>query len=471
MKTLHRLSLRFRNFLFFAFLALAVIMATFGALYLGYRRADEFGTASAFTFAGVVALFSQLAIITGIWFLFDENIARPIERLAANLRAKVHAKAGGIDKHDGRYLGDLVEATESVTRQLSTSTMDQASAVAHETARLNADKARLTALLSEIPVAMVLVNPNHQIVLYDSQAAGILSQVSPPRLNASIFEYFQKGPFMEAYEKMLETGKEQGFSDRSAHFQFHFDVRIKPLDSGDGYMLVIDDTHADFAPDAARPVVFDFELMQSEATGDLWTANLNDLTFVVFDTETTGLQPHKDEIVQIGAVRVMKSKIVPGEQIDMLVDPERPIPAASTKVHGISDAMVTGAPTVIPAIKKLYSFASGAVLVAHNAPFDMAFLHNHEKEAGLDWNHPILDTVLLSAVLFGRTEVHTLDALCDRLDVVIPPELRHTALGDAHATAEVLCKMLAMLQSRGVATLAEAVAEAKTHSRLLKDLN
>lgn len=471
MKSLHRLSLRFRNFLFFAFLAGAVIAATMGALYVGYLRVEEVGVASGFVFAGVIALFAQLAVIALIWFLFDENIARPIERLAANLRAKVHAKAGGIDEHEGRYLGDLVKATANVTEQLTSSTLDQASAVAHETARLNADKARLTALLSEIPVAMVLVNPMHQIVLYDSQAAGILSQVSPPRLNASIFEYFQEGPFMQAHQKMVDTGEEQGFSDRSAHFGFHFDVRIKPLDSGDGYMLVIDDTHADFAPEAARPVVFDFDLMEAEATGDLWQANLDDLTFVVFDTETTGLQPHKDEIVQIGAVRVVKSKIVPGEQIDMLVDPGRPIPPASTKVHGVSDAMVAGAPTIIPATKTLHGFASGAVLVAHNAPFDMAFLHNHEKEAGLEWKHPILDTVLLSAVLFGRTEVHTLDALCERLDVVIPPELRHTALGDAHATAEVLCKMLAMLQSRGVATLAEAVSEAKTHSRLLKDLN
>lgn len=471
MKTLHRLSLRFRNFLFFAFLALMSCAATLGALYLGYLRVDEVGVKSAFVFAGVVALFAQLALISGIWFLFDENIARPIERLAANLRAKVHAKAGAIDAHEGRYLGDLVQATATVAEQLSTSTLDQASAVAHETARLNADKARLTALLSEIPVAMVLVNPQHQIVLYDSQAAGVLSQISPPRLNASIFEYFEEEPFRKAHNRMVETGQEQEFSDRSTHSGFHFDVRIKPLDSGDGYMLVIDDTHADFAPDAARPVVFDFDLMEAQTSDDLWNANLLDLTFVVFDTETTGLQPHKDEIVQIGAVRVVKSKIVAGEQIDMLVDPARPIPAASTKVHGITDAMVSGAPTVIPATKSLHKFASGAVLVAHNAPFDMAFLDKHAKKADLRWDHPILDTVLLSAVLFGRTEVHTLDALCERLDVTIPPALRHTALGDAHATAEVLCKMLAMLDARGISTLSEAVTEAKTHSRLLKDLN
>ncbi|MDA5092838.1 exonuclease domain-containing protein [Aliiroseovarius sp. KMU-50] len=471
MKPLARLSLRFRNFLFFALLAMMSIGATLGALYIGYLRVGEVGVASGFIFAGVMAFFAQLAVTASIWFLFDENIARPIEKLAVSLRAKVHAKAGGIDAHEGRYLGDLVHATASVAEQLSNSTLVQASEVAQETAKLNADKARLTALLSDIPLAMVLISPNHQIVLYDSQAAGILSQVSPPRLNASIFEYFQEGPFMKAHKKMVETGSEQKFSDRSAHFAFQFEARIKPLDSGDGYMLVIDETQAEFAPEAARPVVFDFDLMEADSTTDLWTADLNDLTFVVFDTETTGLQPHKDEIVQIGAVRVVKSKIIAGEEINMLVDPGRPIPPASTKVHGITDAMVNGADTTIPATQKLHSFAIGSVLVAHNAPFDMAFLHNHEKEAGLSWDHPILDTVLLSAVLFGRTEVHTLDALCERLDVEIPPELRHTALGDAHATAEVLCKMLAMLQSRGISTLSEAVAEAKTHSRLLKDLN
>lgn len=472
MTPLSRLSLRFRNFLFFAFLAFASIGIICVALYIGYQRVEEAGVEAGFTLSAVIAIFGELALVAGVWFLFDENIARPIERLAANLRAKAYTKSGQIDEYEGRYLGDIVQATASVAEKLSSSTLDQASAIAHETSRLNADKARLTALLSEIPVAMVLVSPSHQIVLYDSQAAGILSQVSPPRLNASIFEYFQEAPFMDAHRKMVKSGKEQSFSDRSAHSKFQFEARIKPLDSGDGYMLIIDDTQANFAPDAARPVVFDFDLMEAHAAGeDIWQANLDDLTFVVFDTETTGLQPHKDEIVQIGAVRVVKSKIVPGEQIDILVDPGMKIPPASTKVHGVTDAMVFGAPKIVPASQTLHGFATDAVLVAHNAPFDMAFLHNHEKDAGLVWDHPILDTVLLSAVLFGRTEVHTLDALCDRLDVVIPPELRHTALGDAHATAEVLCKMLAMLQSRGVTTLADAVAEAKRHSRLLKDLN
>ncbi|WP_312847261.1 3'-5' exonuclease [Aliiroseovarius sp. M344] len=471
MKILTTLSLRLRIFLFFVLLAVSGVGLVMAALLIGYARASSAGIESGFVFAAVLSGFGLMALCAGVWFLFDENVARPIERLASGLRTRAHAGTGGVDKHAARYLGDLAPAAEAVSEQLMRSTMDQASIVASETARLTADKARLTALLSEIPVAMVLVNPAHQIVLYDTQAAGVLSQVCPARLNASIFDYFQKGPFLAAYEKMVSSGLEQSFTDLAAANGLEFDARLKPLGPGEGYLVIIDEAHANIAPDQSRPVVFDFDLMEGQATENLMDMRLKDLTYVVFDTETTGLLPHKDEVVQIGAVRVVKEKIVPGETINQLVDPEMKIPPASTKVHGVSDAMVTGQPTIKVAGKHLHNFARGSVLVAHNAPFDMAFLRRHAEACGVDWTNPILDTVLLSAVLFGTTEVHTLDALCDRLGVTIPPELRHTALGDAHATAEVLCKMLAMLHSRGVETLAGAIAEAKKHKRLLEDLN
>nr|WP_282182933.1 exonuclease domain-containing protein [Aliiroseovarius marinus] len=468
---LTKLSLRFRIFLFFAFLAIAADVLIMSALFVGASRATPEDITSGFVFAGVLSGFGLLALVAGVWFLFDENVARPIERLASGLRSKAHAGAGEVDMHSARFLGDLAPAAEAVSEQLMKSTMDQASIVAAETQRLSDDKARLTALLSEIPVAMVLINPAHQIVLYDKQAAAVLSQVSPARLNASIFDYFQKTPFMAAYHKMISTGLEQSFSDLSAANGLEFDARLKPLAPGEGYLLMIDDAHAVLAPDEGRPVVFDFDLMEGQATDDLMEMSLRDLTYVVFDTETTGLLPHKDEIVQIGAVRVVNEKIVPGEVVDQLVDPEMPIPPASTKVHHVSDMMVAGKPTIREAGKSFHDFARGAVLVAHNAPFDMAFLRRHAEDCGVEWTHPILDTVLLSAVLYGTTEVHTLDALCDRLGVVIPPELRHTALGDAQATAEVLCKMLAMLHSKGIETLGGAISAAKKHKRLLEDLN
>ncbi|WP_323777639.1 3'-5' exonuclease, partial [Leisingera sp.] len=149
-------------------------------------------------------------------------------------------------------------------------------------------------------------------------------------------------------------------------------------------------------------------------------------------------------------------------------DPGRPIPAASTKVHGISDALVQGAPVISDAARAFHQFASDAVIVAHNAPFDMAFLHRHAKRAGISWDQPVLDTVLLSAVLFGASQNHTLDALCERLDVTIPPALRHTAMGDARATAEVFCKMLPMLEARGLATFGAVLEESRKHGRLMK---
>jgi DNA polymerase III epsilon subunit-like protein len=135
------------------------------------------------------------------------------------------------------------------------------------------------------------------------------------------------------------------------------------------------------SPDAERPLTYDFALIRSEVTTDQRSAALRALTYVIFDTETTGLDPERDEIVQIGAVRVVNGRIVEGERYDTLVNPGRPIPPGSTRVHGISDDMVATAPTVADAVAGFHAFAKGAVLVAHNAPFDLAFLRRAGRRA------------------------------------------------------------------------------------------
>ena len=101
----------------------------------------------------------------------------------------------------------------------------------------------------------------------------------------------------------------------------------------------------------------------------------------------------------------------------------------------------------------------------------MAFLRRRSAQNGLTWDHSILDTVLLSAVLFGAAAPHTLDAICERLDVTIPARARHTALGDAEATARVLLRMLPMLEARGLDTFGKVIRETTQHGRLLQDLN
>ncbi|MEE4119639.1 MAG: exonuclease domain-containing protein [Paracoccaceae bacterium] len=221
-----------------------------------------------------------------------------------------------------------------------------------------------------------------------------------------------------------------------------------------------------------RRAVYDFDLLDRAPTGALAETRLRDLTCVVFDTETTGLLPSSgDEIVQIAALRMVGGRRVAGEQFESLVNPGRPIPAGATAVHRIADADVAGAPPIETVARRFHGFAAGAVLVAHNAPFDLEFLRRHEAATGVVFDHPVLDTVLLSAVVFGQSETHTLDALTERLGIEIPPEARHTAMGDTIATAAALEKLIPLLEARGLATFGQTVAAVRRHARLLKDAN
>jgi DNA polymerase-3 subunit epsilon len=465
-------NLRLRIFLMFAGVAAASGCVVLAALYFGYRRTGETDILSGFLFAGVLSGFGLLAILAGVWLLFDENVAKPINRLAAAMRTRAHADAApGLDLEEARYLGDLAPALQAVTGRLSEISGETDGPAAGETSRLMAERAHLALLLTEIPVAIVLVSPAHRIMLYDGQAADILGQVQVPRLSASIFDYFSETDLLEAYRQLEGSRKEIDVSVRGTRNRLEFQLRLKKLSEASGYMILIDDAGARMSPEASRPLIYDFDLSERSSERAIMKIPLKELTFAVFDTETTGLMPNKDEIVQIGAVRVVNGRLVEGEVLDQLVNPGRPIPPASTKVHGIFDEMVADAPDPASAVAQFHDFARDAVIVAHNAPFDMAFLQKHGRRAGLTFDHPILDTVLLSAVVFGTNEEHTLDALCARLGVTIPAQLRHTALGDAHATAEALCRLLPILSSLGHDTFGAVVEQTRKHGRLLKDLN
>ncbi|MDF2234989.1 exonuclease domain-containing protein [Albimonas sp. CAU 1670] len=185
---------------------------------------------------------------------------------------------------------------------------------------------------------------------------------------------------------------------------------------------------------------------------------LSELAFVVFDTETTGLDAQTDAVVQIAGVRMVGGRVLRGESFDALVDPGRPIPAGAARIHGIDDARVAGAPALPEVAEAFRAFCEGAVLVAHNAPFDMAFLRRLEAAGGPRFDNPVLCSARLSQRLHAHTGAHTLDDLAARFGVEIPAELRHTALGDAAATAEVFRRMLPLLAARRVRTLGEALA-------------
>lgn len=248
---------------------------------------------------------------------------------------------------------------------------------------------------------------------------------------------------------------------------------LAPVDDGSGLRIALRRARRAVAPPAPlrRSAVYDFALLDRARSAGIAQSALNDLAYVVFDTETTGLDPERDEIVQLAALRVVNGRIVDGEVFETLIDPQRPIPPGATAVHGITPQMVIGAPHIGEAGARFHRFAAGAVLVAHNAPFDMAFLRRHEADICQRFDNPILDTVLASAVLFGQGESHSLDALASRFGIIIPEAARHTALGDAEATAQALVRMLPMLRARGFPTFGDLVGEMRKHGRLLKDLN
>ena len=216
-----------------------------------------------------------------------------------------------------------------------------------------------------------------------------------------------------------------------------------------------------------RPVYYDFDLFHQpdphHAIDDL---PLSALSYTVFDTETTGLEPSAgDEIISIGAVRIVNGRLLRSETFDQLIDPKRPIDLEAAKIHGIGPSMLAGQPDIGGVLPSFHRFCEDTVLVGHNAAFDLRFLQIKEASTGLRFANPVLDTLLLSAVLYEAMNDHRLEAIAQRLGVAVIG--RHTALGDAIVTAEVFLRMLPLLTARGILTLRQARA-ASEHTRYAK---
>lgn len=480
------LSLRLRVFLFFAFVAGGAVMAVAGALFLGYRQLGNAEALSAFVTSGAVAGFVILSLVTWVWLLFDENVAKALENLATDMRARAHADVErDLDQDTAKYLGDLAPAAAAVTANLSDMKNGLAQAVMRETTLLSAEKSHLEALLCDLPTGVVLCNAHHQVVFYNGRARTLLEPLGGIGLDRSLAGVLDAAPVEAAYAQLIAQPRESCADMRlelnEGRLRLGVGMRlVEPLPDSEiepGYILTLREAPLADAPCAEpisipRETAFDFDLLHARPSRDVMEHRLDDLKYVIFDTETTGLLPDRgDEVCQIAACRVVNGKMVKTEVFDTLVNPNRPIPLSATNIHGITDAMVEDAPDFLTAGKAFHDFSDGAVLIAHNAPFDMAFFYRKQGEMGARFDHPVLDTVLLSAVIYGQTAVHSLDAIADRLHVTIPEEARHTALGDALATTEVFLKFLPMLQAKGIETFGDLLAETKKHGRLLEDLN
>jgi DNA polymerase-3 subunit epsilon len=206
----------------------------------------------------------------------------------------------------------------------------------------------------------------------------------------------------------------------------------------------------------SRPEFYDFDLFhQPGQTQGLDSRPLSSLNYTVFDTETTGLEPSSgDEIVSIGAVRIVNGRLLEHEAFEQLIDPRRPMSARASEITGIDDTMLDNQPAIDKVLPAFRAFCEDTVLVAHNAAFDMRFLHLKEEVTGVRFTQPVLDTLLLSAVINPQLDSHALEAIAERMGV--NPIGRHTALGDAIMTGEIFLRMIPLLARQGIRTLGEA---------------
>ncbi|MCB0196340.1 MAG: DNA polymerase III subunit epsilon [Anaerolineae bacterium] len=211
----------------------------------------------------------------------------------------------------------------------------------------------------------------------------------------------------------------------------------------------------------SRPEFYDFDLFQQpEYSSELAQRPLAELTFTVFDTETTGLRPAEgDEITSVSGIRIVNGRLLHQETFDQLVDPQRPLPPKSVEITGITPEMVAGQPTIEQVLPAFYAFAEDTVMVAHNAAFDMRCLQLKEAQTGLKFTQPVVDTLLLSAVLHPHYNDHSLEAIADRLGLNIIG--RHSSLGDSIVTGEVLLKLIPLLAEKGLITLEQVQKEAQ----------
>ena len=691
-----RWSLRLRVFLFFALIAVAAVAAVAAGFVLTMSRADpELQSTLVLAFGGTGFVVAGLAM--WVWQQFDEHVAKPILAIGQHVRAVVHAGARGHEqvRHRARYLGFLAPAVDEVTEALERARADTEERVTKATAEADRQRARLEAVLRDLTEGVVICNLDHEILLYNQRAAGILHDCGHLGLGRPLAGLVGDAPFRFALERLRRRFVEDRWSDHpdglttlavvsTRHRRATLKARVAlTLDAQGtapmGYVIAFDDAteeienaarrdrllhdgaeevrrrvsdvlglselalkgggedeerdtvarelerargtlsaaldrldtvtrdeHATPWPTApiyastliaflgdrvagacalntaqipsdlwircdaatmlallehlvrrlaagerthqvlvemrasphrvvldlvwqgrtvpeaeldawldeslgpgfagltardvlerhktalwsvarrreevairlplargepagrrprttaptfsARPEFYDFDLFARGGRSALIDASLRQLTYVVFDTETTGLEPQgDDEIVSIGGVRIVNARVLTGETFDRLVHPGRRIPPASTRVHGIADANVENAPPLDAVVPDFHAYVGDAVLVAHNAAFDMSFLSKHQRRLGIAFTQPVLDTVLLAAHVFGPGERLTLDALVERFEIALPEHERHTALGDARATAYVFLRLLALLEADGTRTLGDAL--------------
>lgn len=324
---------------------------------------------------------------------------------------------------------------------------------AREAALRAAPDRRMQAVLSAVSEPIVVITEQGQVTLVNAPARALLGP-ERVRVGTSVYAALSRTALADAMARVgktegpvpveLYTVESQGLAATATRFGNHGGFVLAFAASALRHDGVLEhDLTLHDRPPAPLPVTNDCPLAE--------------LPVVVLDTETTGLDVTQDRVISIGAVRLNGARVYRSATFDRLVNPGRPIPPRSTAVHGITDAMVAGAADFEAAHGELAPLLEGCVLVGHNVAFDLAMLRRECELGGLAWAEPrSLDTLLLTCALDPTLPSFELDALAQGIGSQVHG--RHTALGDALATAEVYVHLLPHLADAGIATFGQAQA-------------
>jgi DNA polymerase-3 subunit epsilon len=452
-----RHSPRFRIFLVFAALALALIAGLQVMLRMGAMRVLDLGLDAGIAFLGVAGTAGILLLSLCAWLYCDERIAKPLAG-----RDDLSDDAGGPVPGQADPVG-----SGSVTTDHEAALRQEAGDLSRNLAKLDRDKAQLSRLLSEIPVAVILINAADRIVFYEGEAAALLERTASPRLNARLSEYLDADLLAGARDRMQRTGREVCFAATSGAGGSRMEACMRPMEDG-GALVILKGSARRDASTLPGPLVYDFDLMATNGTRPIAEMPLSALTFVVLSTDTTGLLPHRDEVVQIGAVRMMGDRILRHETLDLRINPG--LPGRRTAISAGKDRPEPARHDILTASAQLHDFSRDAVIVAHNTPLRMAFLRRHDAATGLKWDHPQIDLVLLSALLFGERADHSLRALAGRTGTPLPTGQAKGALAQALVAADVLQRLMQMMAGRGINSLGPMMTALDRHAERLENL-
>ena len=189
-------------------------------------------------------------------------------------------------------------------------------------------------------------------------------------------------------------------------------------------------------------------------------------SFVVFDIETTGFSPLTCKIIEIGAVRVENGQIT--DRFSTFVNPKVPIPFRIEQLTSISDSMVMDAPTVEQVLPEFLEFCKGAVMVAHNADFDMGFIMENCDQLGIPHDFTYVDTVGMARFLLPALNRFKLDTVAKAVGV--PLQHHHRAVDDAECTAFIFTKFVEMLAERDIFDVGELNRQGAVSVNTIKKL-